>query len=333
MSDTVKNSPKKKVIIGVMLLAVLGVGGLIARKYFRKTTITYREVTVKRGDLAVTIATTGTVQPENRLEIKAPIAGRVEKVLVQEGQKVKKGQILCWMSSTERAAMLDAARAQGAEEMKKWEELYRPTPVMAPITGTIILRSVESGQTFTNSEAILVMSDRLTVKAQVDETDIAQVKLQQKGEIVLDAYASQKVSGKVDQIAFEAKTVNNVTTYLVDVLPDNTPDFMRAGMTANVTFFVESKENVLLAPSEAVTVRDGVAKVLVRVNPKAEPQEREVQIGMSDGKKTEILEGLSENDVILAAQVAPGPKSKSTAAGANPFSPVRGGGGRRGGGH
>jgi macrolide-specific efflux system membrane fusion protein len=51
--------------------------------------------------------------PQNRLEIKPPIAGRAEEVLVNEGELVKAGQIIAWMSSTDRAALLDAARAQG----------------------------------------------------------------------------------------------------------------------------------------------------------------------------------------------------------------------------
>ena len=134
---------------------------------------------------------------------------------------------------------------------------------MAPIDGTIILKNIESGQTFSNTDAILVMSDRLTVKAQVDETDIAQIKLKQPAEIVLDAYPESKISGQVDQIAFEAKQVNSVTTYVVDVLPDQTPEFMRAGMTANVTFSIDSKQNVLLIPNEALKIKNGKTVTMI----------------------------------------------------------------------
>ena len=80
---------------------------------------TYKEVKVHKGTLQQTILATGTVQPENRVGIKPPIAGRVEKVLAQEGDKVHKGQILAWMSSTERAALLDAATSKGPAELKR----------------------------------------------------------------------------------------------------------------------------------------------------------------------------------------------------------------------
>jgi macrolide-specific efflux system membrane fusion protein len=274
----------------------------------------------------VTVLATGTVQPENRLEIKPPVAGRVEKILVKEGQVVRKGQILAWMSSTERAAMLDAARAQGPEEIRKWEENYRPTPIFAPINGTIILKNVESGQTFTNADSVFVMSDRLTVKAQVDETDIAQIRLKQSARIVLDAYPKETIGAVVDQIAFDAKTVNNVTTYVVDVLPERTPEFMRSGMTANVTFLITSRDEVLTVPNEVLKTQENTYSVLVKANGEKGFVERPVEVGITDGKKTEILKGLSDGETILVAELK-APRSKSEG-NRNPFGPpgMRGGG-------
>src|SRR3954470_5738623 len=124
MSDPVTRR-KRTIVIAVGAAALLSI--VLIWNATRSPKVTYREVPVKRGDLQITVLATGTVQPENRLEIKPPIAGRIEQVLVQEGQNVKKGQLLAWMSSTERAAMLDAARSQGPAEVKKWEQLYRPT--------------------------------------------------------------------------------------------------------------------------------------------------------------------------------------------------------------
>lgn len=302
---------KKSVIIGAAIIFVLAGVFWMTRQ---KNNTLWAEYPVTRGDLDIRILATGTVQPENRLEIKAPIAGRIDEVLIKEGTVVRKGQIIAWMSSTERAAMMDSARARGPEEVTRWEELYRRTPIISPLAGTIILRNVEPGQTITNSEAIFAMSDRLTVKAQVDETDIAKIQLKQKAEITLDAYPETQIPALVDQIAFEAKTVNNVTTYLVDVLPTSTPEFMRAGMTANVNFHLASKKDVLLLPSEALRLIDGKSTVAITVNGTVE--DREVTVGLSDGKKSEVLAGLKEGDVALRAEL------NSAASGSkNPFSP------------
>src|SRR5512139_343310 len=216
--------------MAIAMLLLLGVGGALWYwRAGREAAPAYREVSATRGEIETTILSTGLVQPKNRLEIKAPIPGRADEVLVDEGQKVHRGQILAWMSSTERAALIDAARARGPEEVKRWEELYRATPILAPLDGTLITRNLEPGQTFTSVDAVFVMSDFLVVNAQVDETDLAQIRLRQSASIVLDAYPDQSFTGKVSQIAYDAKTVNNVTTYVVEVLPDKTPHFMRSG--------------------------------------------------------------------------------------------------------
>ncbi len=280
------------------------------------TTIVYHDYQVKSSSLEITIQTTGIVQPENRLEIKPPIAGRVETVLVKEGQFVHKDEVLAWLSSTERAALLDAARAEGEAEVKRWEDLYKATPIIAPISGTIILRNVESGQTFANTESVFTMSDRLTVKAQVDETDIAQVKLSQKARITLDAYPNENIDAHVDKIAFDAKTYNSVTTYDVDVLPEVTPPAMRSGMTANVTFLVTVKSDVLKIPNEALKMQDGNLMVLVKGESGRIPTI--VQLGLNDGKTSEVVSGLKENDTILIPEA----KTKLSKQNSNPFLPA-----------
>lgn len=305
---------KTKIWIGVGIILVATVGVVVWKKK-QGSKIKYKEFEVTRGNLKTTILATGTVHPENRLEIKAPVAGRIDTVLSKEGDHVHKGQILAWMSSTDRAALLDAARARGSEEVKRWEELYKAMPVIAPLPGTIILRNVEPGQTITGADVIFAMSDRLTVKAQVDETDIATIKLHQKAEIILDAYPGQTIAAEVDQIAFEAKTVNNVTTYVIDVLPAKPPEYLRSGMTANVRFQQQDRENVLLVSTEALSVSDGKTKVTLKSDD-SKPEEKEIQIGLSDGKQTEVISGLEENDIVVRAEV-----SKTDKPGASPFSP------------
>lgn len=304
----------KKIILAAVALVIVAGGAWWYWGARGAAEPAYREVAVARGDIEVSILSTGVIQPRNRLEIKPPIAGRVERVLAEEGQQVTKGQILAWMSSTERAALMDVARARGPEELSRWEELYRPTPILAPIRGTVILRNIETGQTFTGQDAVFVMSDRLTVKAQVDETDIAKIVLKQRARVVLDAYPDQSMPAHVDQIAYDAKTVNNVTTYLVDVLPEETPAFMRSGMTTSVAFQIAVRQGVLRVPSRAVVERDGRAYVQA-VTADGGREERAVQTGLSDGKFTEITDGLNEGDKLLIAQL----KTEKRNGGTNPF--------------
>ncbi len=322
-----------------VILVLLAAGGLAAWRWTgkKKTGPEFHAVPVTRGDVEATVTATGVVQPQNRVEIKPPIAGRVEDVLVREGEAVRKGRVLAWMSSTERAALLDAARAKGPGELAHWEDLYKPTPLVAPLSGVVISRNVEPGQTVTGQDAVLVMSNRLMVLAQVDETDIGRVKPGQEASITLDAYPQEKIGATADHIAYEAKTVNNVTIYEVDVVPGRVPDFMRSGMTANVTFRVAAKRGTLVLPAEAVQQQeDGTSFVrLPDPEKKGRPRRQAVETGLSDGKRIEILSGLKEGDEVLVTSFRL--PSSSGAGGSNPFAPFGGrrpaaGGNRQGGG-
>ncbi len=283
-----------------------------------------RTAKVKRGNLTVTISATGEVKPQNRLEVKPPIAGRVEEMLVREGEQVKHGQVMAWMSSTERAALLDAARAQGPEAVERWEKAYKPAPLIAPMDGTVIVRSVEPGQTVTTADPVVVVSDRLIVNAQVDETDLSLIKLGQKTQIRLDAYPDRVLEANVDHISYESTLLNNVNVYRVDILPGEVPPSFRSGMTADVTFIVSECPDALLVPSEAVTSRAKSSKsdekrgsggfVVYKKAVIGKPSPIAVKIGETDGSMTQILEGLNEGDEIVIV------RRKQTPQGGNPFS-------------
>ena len=250
---------------------------------------------------------TGVVQPENRLEIKPPVPGRIDQVLVKEGQPLRKNQVMAYMSSTERALLLDTARIKGRKAEAHWASLYKPIPVVAPLDGILIKKVIEPGQTVYTTDTLLVMSDHLIVSAQVDETDLARIQVGQDAVITLDAYPGQSIEASVDRIAFEAQTVNNVTVYYVDVLPKQVPPFMRSGMTANANFITAKKTGVLVLPFESIGHDNGKATVLVDdpAHP-GTPMKKEIITGITDGQKVEIVEGLSEGDTVKVPEVTIG---------------------------
>jgi macrolide-specific efflux system membrane fusion protein len=278
-----------------------------------------KEIIPVIGAIKNFISTTGTVLPKNRLEVKPPVNGRVENILVQEGEKVKVGQTLAWMSSTERAALLDAARGQGDEALKHWQEVYKAIPLISPIDGEVIVATTQSGQTVTTSDPVVVLSDRLIVRAQVDETDIGKIKPDMKAVITLDAYQDSKINALVQHIYYESKTVNNVTIYEVDLLPEEVPLFFRSGMNATVDFIEQDKKDILLLPAGAVQKENNEAYCLVRQDNGAEPVRVRVTLGITDDKFVEILSGITEKDrIILKSKAYSLPKSTREK---NPFMP------------
>lgn len=265
------------------------------------------------------VSTTGIVLPKNRLEVKPPVNGRVEELLVKEGEKVKVGQTLGFMSSTERAALLDAARAQGEESLKYWQEVYKAISLISPIDGEVIVATTQPGQSVTTADAVVVLSDQLIVRAQVDETDIGKVKPGQDVAVKLDAYPDEKINASVEHIYHESKTVNNVTVYEVDLLPEKMPVFFRSGMNATVDFIEQSKEDALLVPVEAVLKNKDGAYLMVRPKGEGEPVKRPVKTGISDYKNIEIVSGLDAGDVVIVKTKKYAlPKSSTDS---NPFSP------------
>ncbi len=304
------------VIIGVIAL-IAGLIFFFSGKEAKKDEAS-EDAAVYKGTIRTLISSTGTVLPQNRLQILPPLNGRVDRILVKEGDLVRAGMIVAWMSSNERAALIDSARASGDQSVQYWTDAYKPIPIVAPITGTVIVRAVEPGQTVTILNSIIVLSDRLIIKADVDETDIGRVHVGQKAIISLDAYPEIKVNARVDHISYESTIINNVTMYKVDVLPDSVPGVFRSGMSANVDIIESIRENALLVPLKAVyNDKEGGKYVLLK---NKTIDKRMVKTGIISDNDIEILDGLKENDIIIIKNIQMkdlNPEDKGT----NPFRP------------
>jgi len=267
-------------VLAVVVLAVLGGAGWYAySSYENRPQYTYLKV--ERGPLRVTLRESAVVEPEHRLTVTPPIPGRIDTINVANGVAVKQGEVLAWISSTDRAALMDAARAAGGTEIKFWEDVYKPAPLIAPLDGHIISTAVVPGQVVVTAETVFTMSDHLIVQASMDETDLNNVWLGQ--------------TGKVHEIAYDSTTVNNVTTYTVNIFLDSTPDYVRSGLSANVFLVISDRKDVLRIPTDAITPE---GSVLLAQGPDQPPVEQKITVGKTDGVWTEVLSGLVEGDWI-----------------------------------
>lgn len=303
----------KKLWIGIIAVVVLAAGALFVRKRRADNANQpqYEITRVERGDIEVKVLSTGTIQPYTRVEVSSPVSGRIDRVEVDEGDRVKDGDILAWISSEDRIALLDAARSalESAKRGRDKEALkeaqmayeiatkaYKPVPLTNSISGEVIARSCEPGQNVSTQSVLFVISDRLVAGVEVDEADIGKIETGQEARIVLDAFPDEQVAARVTKISREGKLVSDVVFYDVMVEPLKVPSGWSSGMTANVEFLIQRREDALLIPRSAFREREGREFVLVSGD---RPTPRRVETGISDGKMVEVVSGLEEGEEIM----------------------------------
>ncbi len=130
--------------------------------------------------------------------------------------------------------------------------------IRSPIHGTVIERNVDAGQTVAASLStptlFIIAQDlsRMQILADVDESDIGQIKDGQKATFQVLAYADKNFSGTVKQVRLQPKTVSNVVTYTVVIESQNEEGLLLPGMTAMVDFITEKRDSVLMVPNKAL---------------------------------------------------------------------------------
>lgn len=129
--------------------------------------------------------------------------------------------------------------------------------IYSPIDGTVLDRAVEVGQTVAasfNTPTLFTIANDLTqmrVEAKVDEADIGQLVNGQRVEFTVDAFPIKKFNGEVTEIRLQPVTTNNVVTYTVVIGAPNPDNILKPGMTANATFFVTERKDILLVSAKA----------------------------------------------------------------------------------
>ena len=159
------------------------------------------------------------------------------------------------------------------------------TDVRAPITGTIISKSVERGTVIASATAnvsggttLLQMADLnlVQVKALVDETDIGKVQRNQHATVTVDAYPNRPFDGTVLKIEPQAQTEQNVTVFPVSIRIQNQDGLLRPGMNTEVEIHIGSREDVAAIPNAALRTQRDVASAAQVLGLSAEDVQREL---------------------------------------------------------
>ncbi len=190
------------------------------------------------------------------------------------------------------------------------DEQLNYTVVRAPFDCTVLTRPVSIGQAVSGSGGynsgteVLTIADlkNLIIDAQVNQTDVPRVKLNQKVEVTIEAVPGLSVTGVVERISPQATIVNNIKGYPARISLKNADPRILPGMTANVKIPVASAANVTAVPLSAVfTERNpdtGDMEQFVYVKHGDGFEKRDVKVGVADYFYAEIQQGLSPGDVV-----------------------------------
>jgi HlyD family secretion protein len=187
--------------------------------------------------------------------------------------------------------------------------------VFAPRSGVIMQKFFEEGSVVPPGTAALkegtgivsiADTSQMFVLAEVDEADMAGVRVGQTAEVTAAVLPDRKLPGHVVKIFPMGKTDQNVVRFQVRVRVDEPPTELRPGMTADVTINVANRKGVLVVPDVAITRNKGKATVDV-MGAGGQKETREVQAGLSNWEQTEILSGAKEGETVV---VPPPPGSE-----------------------
>ena len=203
-------------------------------------------------------------------------------------------------------AALAAAQQRLAQRSVESNDLV----VRAPFAGVITNRFADPGSYVTptttasatagaTSSSIVELASGLLVKAKVPESDIGRIRLGQPAKVRVDAYPDNSFAARVQRISPRAEKTNNVTTVEVELALINPPaDTVRIGMTADIDFDAGRLPPRPLVPTVAIVTEGGKPGVLVP-GPNNQPRFRDVTLGSSSGRDTQVLSGLSPGEKVF----------------------------------
>jgi HlyD family secretion protein len=359
-----KQMIKRILLIAVVLALGAGVAGWYLKREDPQTT-TYRTAEVTRGDLLVSIRATGTIEPEEVVDVGAQVAGQilsfgkdVNGKTVDYGSPVETGTVLAKIDDSLYSADEAQARAQvqaaaaglqraeaDLEQMKAklqqadrdWRRAQKLGPsealaqssydayqsayetaaanvavgqaailqakaslaqaeavlrraqrnlgyctIKSPVKGVIVDRRVNIGQTVVSSlnapSLFLIAKDltRMQVWVAVNEADIGKIHPGLPVTFTVDAFPGETFRGEVGKVRLNASMTQNVVTYTVEIVTDNSTGRLLPYLTANVEFQLERRSNVLTVPNAALRWRPSAEQV--------DPEFREAFVKLSAGR-------------------------------------------------
>jgi membrane fusion protein (multidrug efflux system) len=284
-----------------------------------------------RGEMRATYSGTATLEAEADAEVVAKVQGELTELRVEEGDRVKAGELLARLDG--RQLRLEVAQVEA--ELAKLERDYRRqielnakglvaagtfeglkydldtlrarrdlaqlqlsyTQIRAPFSGVVATRTVRVGQTVQPGTALFRITDPSPLKAQVfvPERELQRLGVGQPAAVQVDAVPGRMFPAQVSLVAptVDARTA----TFKVTVEVDDASAVLKPGMFARIGIVFERKQQALQIPRVALVETDGERSVFVVQ--KGLARQRSVTTGLTDAGNVEITDGVKEGEQVV----------------------------------
>jgi RND family efflux transporter MFP subunit len=290
---------------------------------------------VTTGAISSYISATANLVAEDQVKVLAEAEGRIERLQVEEGDRVSKGQVLAVLvqdeakianakvelKATNTGAALERAResfAQGLisseafDKLKMDDEIARQevaeaewrlakTVIRAPFTGRITERFITLGQHLRPGDELFTIADYdpLVARIYLPERDVLELEPGREVRITLAAETGLSFIGRIRQIAPVVDTATGTVKVTVEAVQP--PSGVRPGAFVSIDIVRERHAAALLLPRESVIRELRTAHVFVSENDLA--VKKAVELGLEEGDVVEVLSGLADGDkVVIAGQ-------------------------------
>ena len=322
-----------------IILALIIVVGLVAFRMFTLFTpdkkveeepVSVEITNAEFMNIVTSTPISGRVKPKEEVNVVPLMQGKVTAVYANVGDKVSAGQLLFTIDASQLESKINQAREaeavakgtfdrtellykEGAISLQDYEQAklnyvtatqgyiqatsaYNDCNVKSPISGYITANNVNVGTLPPQTQPSMVVADvsSLVVETEIPENIIANLNEGDLVEVRVEAVSEQPITGVVTSIS-PAPTSGKMTYPIKIKLKDESK--VKAGMFAQVTIINSERNEVICVPSESVMIKNG-EKTVVILN-KDKPKFVKVKTGLDNGKYVEILDGVSQGDIII----------------------------------
>jgi multidrug efflux pump subunit AcrA (membrane-fusion protein) len=312
---------KNKTLIALLVILVFTGGYFGYTRYYQKNLADQNQsidenntMEVTTGSMKKSIPVSGNIYPIEEQALSFSTPGTVSSVNIEEGETISQSDILIELKNNKTKLELIRAKnnyqnvqingSQNAIEEAKLnyeiaQENFQETQLKAPYSGVVTELLVQEGDYINSGQKVATLIDNTNyeVKANIDESELADLEVGQNVEISMEALPGLQLTGQLTEISSKAESTSGVVTIPITVLIDSVNNSFKPGLSADMEIITEFVNDKIIIPVTAIVNREG--KKMVQKVVDQETELVEVETGLTDGLRIVVQSGLEAGEKIV----------------------------------